>query len=681
MKSLYACHRLALGLLLCALSPRLLAQNSPNVKFGQVSEAEVKMTTYAKDSSASAVVLYDFGDVSFHYNQSEGFVLDYETHVRVKILKKDAFSLGDVKIAYFPGRKERVTELRGFTYNYENGKVEKIKLEKDAIFDEKVDNNYSIKKFALPSIKEGSVIEYSYKKASKSYFTLPVWQFQSAYPVVWSEYRTAVPEYFSYVSNSQTYHPFHISERGDKSGSVGLVGRSDDGSVSGRGSLSQQNVNFNINTNRWVMKDVPAFRSEKFITSRRDCINLIELQLASTKFPNQPLEPVLNSWDKLVEELLTSEDYGGYIDKRGPLKDLVAGLVAGKTTPKEKMEAVYNYVRNTIQYNYEDGIMVDQKLKDVLEKRKGSSAEINLLLVAMLQEAGLQAHSILLSTRWHGKINPTFPILNKFNYSVAYVAFGEEEHLLDATDPKRPIGMLPVDALSEQGLVVARGNAPLWAGLLNRYKASQTLFASLVLAPDGTLKGDMTVTLTGYEALHARNKLVKKEDKAVSESDGEAEEADEFAELKVTYENENEYDKPLKGKIAYESSAHAEVGGDRIYLSPMLDFKTEENPLKADARLFPVDFAYPFDEVYYINIALPEGYVVEEMPKSVREMFGDKTVKYEYLVSNPNPTMIQVICKLNVARALYAPEEYADLKNLFAHFVAKQNEQVVLKKK
>jgi hypothetical protein len=680
MKNFYAYLGLGLSLLVCAPAPRLWAQSSANVKFGQVSEAEVKMTTYPKDSSASAVVLYDFGDVSFRYNQSEGFMLDYEVHVRLKILKKDAFDAGNVKLHYFPTRKERITELRGFTYNYENGKVEKLKLEKDAIFDEKVDNDHSIKKFALPNLKEGSVIEYSYKKTSESYFTLPVWQFQSVHPVVWSEYRTAVPEYFSYVSNSQTYHPFHISERDEKSGSLGLTTRSEE-TLTDRGTLSHHNVTFKVNTNRWVMKDVPAFLNEKFITSRRDCINLIELQLASTQFPQQPLKPVLNSWDKLVEELLTREDYGGYIDKRGPLKDLVSGLVAGKATPKEKMEVIYNYVKNTIQYNDEDGIMVGQKLKEVLEKRKGSSAEINLLLVAMLQEAGLQAHPILLSTRWHGKINPTYPILNKFNYSVAYVAIGEEEHLLDATDPKRPLDMLPVDALSEHGLVVAKGSAPIWASLLNRYKATQTLFASLVLSPDGLLKGEMTVTLTGYEALHARNNLVKKEDKAVSESDGEAEEADEFAKLKVSYENEKEYDKPLKGKIAYESSAHAEVGGDRIYLSPMLDFKTEENPLKADARLFPVDFAYPFDEVYYINIALPEGYVVEEIPKSVREMFGDKTVKYEYLASSPNPTMIQIVCKLNVARALYSPEEYADLRNLFAHFVAKQNEQVVLKKK
>jgi len=675
---------LLVSLLLCSAIRPGFAQNSANVKFGNVSDADLKMTAYEKDPNASAVILYDYGDVQFKYSETDGFRLEYETHVRIKILKKDAYDRADVKIGYYAGDKEKIIEIRGFTYNLENGQINKIKLEKEAIFDEKINNDFSIRKFALPNVKEGSVIEYTYKKITDRFFVLPVWQFQSEHPVVWSEYRVATPEYYQYVSNSQTFFPFHLNERTEKNGVITSVERTR-GEVttqgSTTGSVAYNKQEYKINAQRWVMKDIPAFKGEKYITSRKDCINLIELQLASINYPNQIARPIINSWEKLMDELITREDYGGYLDKRAPIKELVAGLVANQPTPKDKMNALYNYVKNNIKYSDEDGIMVDQKMKDVLEKRAGSSAEINLLLVAMLKEAGLEAYPILLSTRGNGKVNMAYPILNKFNYNIAFVTFDKEEHLLDATDLMRPIDMLPSYALSEQGLLIAKGMKAIWVNLLNRYKAGRTIFSNLILSPDGLLKGEMMVTLAGYEAVDARRELEKKKAKSDEEEEEAAEEENEFAKLKASFENAKEYDKPLKGKIAYENASFAEVGGDRIYLNPLLDFKFTENPFKAEERQFPVDFAYPFDETYYMNFILPEGYVVEEMPKSVRQLFEDKTVKFEYLVGNPSPTQIQIVYKLNIARALFAPEEYVHLKALFGQIVAKQNEQIVLKKK
>jgi Domain of Unknown Function with PDB structure (DUF3857) len=312
------------------------AQNASPVKFGKVEDADVKMTSYDKDPNASAVVLFDYGDVQFTYSENDGFKREFEVHIRIKILKKDAYDLANIKVGYNSGNKDKILDIRGFTYNWENEQVQKIKMEKNAIFEEKVDDNYSYKKFALPNVKEGSVIEYAYKSVSESYFTLPTWRFQSVHPVVWSEYKVAIPEYFSYVTNSQAYQAFHINEQSEKNKSINFVERTrSEGRVTSS-SVEYSKLDYREKSNRWVMKDVPAFKDEKFITSYRDCINSLEMQLASIQYPNRPIQAVLNSWEKLVEQLLKNEDYGGFLEKRAPIKDLVAKITAGQTTEQTK---------------------------------------------------------------------------------------------------------------------------------------------------------------------------------------------------------------------------------------------------------------------------------------------------------------------------------------------------------
>ena len=65
-----------LGAILCLTVGYSLAQKSP-IKFGEVSLEELKMTRYEKDSSASAVVLCDFGESSINYSQTAGFVPEF----------------------------------------------------------------------------------------------------------------------------------------------------------------------------------------------------------------------------------------------------------------------------------------------------------------------------------------------------------------------------------------------------------------------------------------------------------------------------------------------------------------------------------------------------------------------------------------------------------------------------
>ena len=79
------------GLLLCLTVNCTLAQKSP-LKFGVIPLEDLKMTVYDKDTSASAVVLADYGEAYIRVT-SVSAMLNFDRHVRIKILKKDGLLL------------------------------------------------------------------------------------------------------------------------------------------------------------------------------------------------------------------------------------------------------------------------------------------------------------------------------------------------------------------------------------------------------------------------------------------------------------------------------------------------------------------------------------------------------------------------------------------------------------
>ncbi|MDP4680574.1 MAG: hypothetical protein NWS46_09435 [Cyclobacteriaceae bacterium] len=73
-------------LLSLIISFNSFAQKAP-IKFGEVALEDLKMEVYENDSSASAVVLADFG-TSFIDYRVDGFKVVYERHIRIKILNR-----------------------------------------------------------------------------------------------------------------------------------------------------------------------------------------------------------------------------------------------------------------------------------------------------------------------------------------------------------------------------------------------------------------------------------------------------------------------------------------------------------------------------------------------------------------------------------------------------------------
>lgn len=117
------------------------------MKFGKVEPADLQAKTYASDTSAEAVVLCDYGRTGFVYDNDRGFQTRFERTTRIRILKKSGYGWATVEVTLYrssAGREEKLSELKGYTYNLQNGQVVKEKMDKEAVFMEKKDEHRSV---------------------------------------------------------------------------------------------------------------------------------------------------------------------------------------------------------------------------------------------------------------------------------------------------------------------------------------------------------------------------------------------------------------------------------------------------------------------------------------------------------------------------------------------------------
>lgn len=127
---------------------------------------------------------------------------------RVHILNKNAFDAASESIFFYKNMdvEEELDKLKAVTYNLENGKVVETKLDtKNGVFKETINRNRFVKKFTMPNVKEGSIIEYEYTVRSDFFTQLDPWLFQGPYPVLWSEYNLELPEFLGFTFLSRGY--------------------------------------------------------------------------------------------------------------------------------------------------------------------------------------------------------------------------------------------------------------------------------------------------------------------------------------------------------------------------------------------------------------------------------------------------------------------------------------------
>jgi Domain of Unknown Function with PDB structure (DUF3857) len=627
------------------------SQKSP-IKFGEIPMSDIKMTIYDKDSSASAVVLTDFGIAYISVNAS-GAILNFERHTRIKILKKESFDLANSSILlYHSGSaEEKLIGLKAATYNLEGGKIVESKMSKESVFKEKYNRNFNQQKFTLPNVKEGSIIEYSYKKTSEFFTNFPNWQFQRSIPVRWSEYWAMIPDIFHYEKYMQGYVPVSTYEV-----------------------KTQSYYDTDVKGHHWITQNVPAFKEEPFMTSEDDYVSRLNFALSHVTYSTHT-EEVMGSWQKLNEKLLEDEDFGKVIVKSGFLKDQVAEITAGISDPLKKIEAISKYVKGTIEWDGEKDFYAGN-FKKIIEKKSGTSGDINLLLASMLDKAGLEVDMVMLSTRDHGFVRQSVPMTKQFNYVICAARLDGKTILLDATEKYLPYDVLPSRCLNGQGLVISKSKHG-WVDIVSKTKAKTVVNADLSLSIKGELKGKIQYTRDGYDAGEMRETYNKKgEETYLKDFLG----TKQWQVEKSSFQDIKDLSKTVKETHEVNISEHGSAAGDVIYVNPFVTSQIVENPFKSEKREYPVDFGSLIDKTYICKIVLPENFGADEIPKSKVITLPNNGGKFIYN-STQAGNIINVTSVFQINKGLFGQDEYPIIKEFYNQVIAKQAEQIVIKKK
>ncbi|RYY14007.1 MAG: DUF3857 domain-containing protein, partial [Cytophagaceae bacterium] len=386
-----------IGLTLSLLATNGYAQTAPvktpEIKFGKPEPADFEAKNFVADSGAAAVVLYDLGTTRFRLN-GLSFQMETERTTRIKILKKSGYDYATVEIPLYhrESKEEKITGLKGFSYNEVGGKIEKVKLDGTNMFAEDRTKNVRVRKFTLPNVHEGTVIEYSYSVVSDFLFNLQPWTFQRDIPTRWSECRADIPEYFDYKMLMQGYEPLALSEKKQTSAqytATERVQKADgvtfSGNVTSHESTSSETIQARATSYHWAMKDVPALREEPYMTTPDDYVARINFELAGTQMPGSAYHNMSGDWGKINEELLQSSEFGLLLDRAGFLKELVQPLATQYPDPLTRAAAVRELILKNVKHDGTSRRMASGSLKHTWEQHRGTSADVNLLFIAALR--------------------------------------------------------------------------------------------------------------------------------------------------------------------------------------------------------------------------------------------------------------------------------------------------------
>jgi hypothetical protein len=293
-----------------------------------------------------------------------------------------------------------------------------------------------------------------------------------------------------------------------------------------------------------------------------------------------------------------------------------------------------------------------------------------------LEKAGFSVDMVLLSTRDHGFVRRQYPMSDQFNYTICAVRLNDKTILLDATEKYLPYTILPERCLNGEGLVISKVNHG-WINLENKMKSRTMINADLTLSETGDLKGKLNFSRDGYDANQMR-KAYEGKGKETYMKDFLASKAWEIE--KSDFQNVKEIDQNVKEIHDLIIREHATIAGDVIYVNPFVTSQMSANPFTLDKREYPVDFGSPLEKIYMCKLTIPEGFVVDEAPQSKVLVLPGNAAKYLYNVVQSGNTIV-ITSNFQINKSIFSQLEYPNLREFYTQVIAKQTEQIVLKRK
>jgi transglutaminase-like putative cysteine protease len=460
-----------------------------------------------------------------------------------------------------------------------------------------------IKYIRFPEANVGSVVGYEYVQRHRPFVFEDHWRFQDEIPTRRARFSLQIPpgwEFSNYWANFPKQQP-------------------------------QSSAN---NLYVWEVENIPGIEPEPDMPP----FVAIESRMEIKYFPRDPnlRAKTTGSWNDIGVWYANLTNASRVASPE--IEQKVADLTAGMSDPLQKMQVLATYVQQQIRYvAIEVGIggFQPHPAADVFKHQYGDCKDKATLLSTMLKRIGIDSYYVMIDSE-RGVINPEFPSLrgDHMIMAISLPASVPSDRLygivndpqlgrlliFDPTDEYVPLGYLPDQLQQSYGLLMTADSGkmillPLLPASTNRLLRTGTL----TLSSTGNLGGSVDEVRWGGPAVDSRVQFLRSSpaDRSKVIEKFMATSLSNFKLTGASIGNLEKYNENFSLQYKFVVDGYAKSAGDLLIIRPRVVGEKGSSILAGKERKYPIEFQGTSLQSDVFDIALPSGYVVDELPQPV----------------------------------------------------------------
>lgn len=581
---------------------------------------------------------------------------------RIKVLNDKGTRYADVEIPIFIPNSS-ITDLKARTI-HPDGKIIDFSgkaFEKTIIKGQGI--KYLAKSFTLPEVTVGSIIEYKYL------VMMPEHEIYNNHWTIQHDLYT-VKESFSikaYKGQLETKHG------GDTQLQI-VFGNMP-------GDLKPQKKSENVT--EMQATNIAAFHAENYMPPEDTYKPVVKFfyggrdVTSADKFWQQ----VGRDWNNEAEK---------FIGSHPEMQKAAADAIGAESDWDKQVRKLYERAQQIRNLSYErertgeelkkEDLKKNTNVVDVLNHGYGTRQDIVFFFVALARAGGFRASVLRVSNRSERFFEKGLLSEDQLDTVMAVVKVNGQDVYLDPGTKLCPYGLVRWIHTSTAALKLDKDGGTFVTIPTPTYeKAVLHRNATLLLAEDGSLSGDLTVQYDGSEALERRVDALST-DEAGTKKMLEDEVKDWLPPTAVVTMTKagvwTEEDKPLVAQFHLQIGAYASAAGKRLLLPPYLFLTKRKDAFKYSERKYPVYFPYCYDEEDQVTIKFPSGYTIEANPKNQDSRLPYAAYQSSGALDNGNLVTRR---RLLFNGIFIDTKQYAEVKDFFGKVQAGDEQQAVLR--
>lgn len=406
--------------------------------------------------------------------------------------------------------------------------------------------------------------------------------------------------------------------------------------------------------------------------------------------PRVRIAPTNFCFDKECGDFSTWNAYGLWVNKLLQGRDelpinlqaAIKDLVRNAKTDKEKVEILYKYLQNNSRYvSIQLGIGGLQPIlaESTMKNNYGDCKGLSNLMKAMLKVVGIPSNYTEIHQGSQKRLIADFSDVQQTNHVILLVPLENDSIWLECTSNSIPMGYIHPGIVGHDALVIGEEGGTLCK--LPSYGSEENLQESVIsmtIAENGSVEGHLSFVehLHGFGTYHS---TLKSNDRTghISYINSRVN----FPKINIGKISTSEVLSELPScslDATFTTNDYVTKTGQRLFI-PMLPIKKGIfNAFRARERVHDIVITVGFSEKDSIVFDLPEGYEIENLPKSrlLVSDYGSASLNIEKL----SDSKISCSSYIDIPEGKYSKEEYPEIKDFFQKIAAFTKTKMVIRK-